>query len=81
MQIIEQEKELEFVTDKVFGTKNICFACINFSIIEATQVIFNPDNILGPLEVKKKQNITVMNLTPLPLEVLTGYIVYFITMA
>ena len=46
MQTIEQEKELEFVTDKVFGTKNICFGCIIFSMLEVTQVIFNPDNIL-----------------------------------
>jgi hypothetical protein len=29
-QKIEQEKELEFVTDKVFGTNNICFGFINF---------------------------------------------------
>jgi hypothetical protein len=50
-------------------------------MLEVTQVIFNPYNILGPLEIKKEQNIMVMNLTPLPLEVFTGYIVCFITMA
>jgi hypothetical protein len=81
MQIKDLEKELESVTDKVFSTKSICFGYILFSIIGVTQVIFNPDNILEPFKLKKEKYIMVMNLTPLPLEVLVGYMVYFIKMA
>ena len=64
------DKVLEYVTYKVLNTKNICFGYILFFLIEVTQVIFNPDNILEPLKVKKEKYIMVMNLIPLPLEVL-----------
>ena len=70
MLIKDLEKVLEYVTDKVLNTKNICFGYILFFLIEVTQVIFNPDNILEPLKVKKEKYIMVMNLIPLPLEVL-----------
>ena len=68
--IKDLEKVLEYVTDKVLNIKNICFGYILFFLIEVTQVIFNPDNILEPLKVKKEKYIMVMNLIPLPLEVL-----------
>ena len=68
--IKDLEKVLEYVTDKVLNTKNICFGYILFFLIEVTQVIFNPDNILEPLKVKKEKYIMVMNLIPLLLEVL-----------
>ena len=64
------DKVLKYVTYKVLNTKNICFGYILFFLIEVTQVIFNPDNILEPLKVKKEKYIMVMNLIPLPLEVL-----------
>jgi len=57
------------------------YGYIKFSIIEVTPVIYNPDKLLGALEVQKEEKIQVLNLTPIPLEVLTGYIVCFITMA
>ena len=69
-QVIDLVKVLEFVTDKVIYTKSIYSGYIIFYIIEVTQVIFNPDNILEPLKVKKEKYIMVMNLIPLPLEVL-----------
>ena len=81
MLIKDLEKVLEYVTDKVLNTKNICFGYILFFLIEVTQVIFNPDNILEPLKVKKEKYIMVMNLIPLPLEVLVEYIRCFIAKA
>ena len=50
--------------------KEYLFWLYTFFLIEVTQVIFNPDNILEPLKVKKEKYIMVMNLIPLPLEVL-----------
>jgi len=81
MVIKDLERVLEYVTDKVLITKNICFGYILFSIIEVILVIFNPDIILERLKIKKVNYITVMNLIHLHLVVLIGFIKCFIKMA
>lgn len=49
---------------------------ILFSIIDVTQVKFNPYNIIEPLKVKKGKSLMVLKLTLLPLEVLAGYMIH-----
>ena len=61
--------------------KEYLFWLYTFFLIELTQVIFNHDNILKPLILKKEKYIMVNNLIPLPLEVLVLNIKCFIKTA
>jgi hypothetical protein len=61
------------------GKKNT-FDYIIFFILEVILVIYSQDNILEKFKLELVYSIMVLNLIPLPLKALIGYINCFIKM-